>query len=171
VIPAVVRMTPGKIINLKILPTEKVHGLPEDRESLFWVNLYEIPGLKRNPQLNNANKMEIGLKTQLKIIYRPFKKNMDINNIGKGLEIKLSESKHSLELDNPSPYYVTPVLLKIKSSSGEQSLKLGMDRMIAPFSQKHFNLPEVIKSKSIAVEYTLVDDAGKDASFTKLINI
>ncbi|MCH9299875.1 MULTISPECIES: fimbrial biogenesis chaperone [Pantoea] len=170
VIPAVVRMTPGKIINLKILPTEKVHGLPEDRESLFWVNLYEIPGVKRTPQLENANKMEIGLKTQLKIIYRPFKKKMDVINIGEGLEIRLSDSRHSLELDNPSPYYVTPVSIKIKSSSGEHALKLGMDRMIAPFSLKHFNIPEVINSTSIAVEYTLVDDAGKDATFTKFLN-
>ncbi len=95
---------------------------------------------------------------------------MDVNNIGEGLKIKLSDSRHSLELDNSSPYYVTPVSMKIKSSSGEQSLKLGMDRMIAPFSHKSFNLPEVMNSTSLEVKYTLVDDAGKDASFTKLLN-
>lgn len=167
VIPAVVKMSPGKIVNLRILPTEKMRALPRDRESVFWINLYEIPGIKKSQQRKNADKVEVGLNTQLKIIYRPFRGNMDIKNVAEGLDVRLSDGGHSLELDNPSPYYVTPVSIKIKSSSGEQPLQLGMSRMIAPFSHKRFGLTSVMSGKEMAVEYILVDDAGKEFSFTR----
>jgi len=169
VIPAVANMQPGKIINLKILPTEKVNGLPRDRESVFWINLYEIPGVKKKPQLENANKMEVGLKTQLKITYRPFKSSMDIERIAKTLSIRVTNEGHLLEFYNPSPFYMTPVLVRIKSSSGEQSLKLGMNRMIAPFSYKRFEMSKIKESESTTIEYALIDDAGKDTTFTKVL--
>ncbi|WP_319020313.1 fimbrial biogenesis chaperone [Pantoea ananatis] len=131
------------------------------------MNLYEIPGIKKSQQKENVNKVEIGLKTRLKIIYRPFRRNMEFKNIAEGLSILLSDRRHSLILDNPSPYYVTPVSVKIKSSSGEQPLQLGMSRMIAPFSHKRFGLTKAVNGKEMAVEYTLVDDAGKEFSFTR----
>ncbi|TQC70003.1 molecular chaperone (plasmid) [Pantoea dispersa] len=167
VIPAVEKMSPGKIVNLRVLPTEKIRELPMDRESVFWINLYEIPGIKKSQQRENVNKVEMGLNTQLKIIYRPFMVHMDIKKIAEGLSVRLSDSGHSLELDNPSPYYVTPVSIKIKYSSGEQPLQLGMSRMIAPFSHKRYGLTKVMNSKEMTVEYTLVDDSGKDFSFTR----
>ena len=167
VIPAVTKMSPGKIVNLRVLPTEKIRALPRDRESVFWINLYEIPGIKKSQQRENADKVEIGLNTQLKIIYRPFRGNMNIKNVAEGLSIRLSDGGHSLDLGNPSAYYVTPVSIKIKSSSGEQLLKLGMSRMIAPFSHKRFGLTKVMSDKEVTVEYTLIDDAGKEFRFTR----
>lgn len=93
--------------------------------------------------------------------------HMDIKKTAESLSVRLSDGGHSLELDNPSPYYVTPVSIKIKSTSGEQPLQLGMSRMIAPFSHKRFGLTKVMRGKEMAVEYTLVDDAGKEFSFTR----
>ncbi|WP_205955912.1 molecular chaperone [Pantoea stewartii] len=170
VIPAVARMAPGKIINLRIMPTPKLHDLPVDRESVFWINLFEIPGIKKSQEAGNASRMEVGLNTQIKIIYRPFKGGMDINRTGEAIKIRLAESGRSLELDNPTPYYVTPVSVKVKSSSAEQSVKLGMSRMIAPFAHKNFLLKEVMTSRKMTVDYTLIDDAGKEVSFTKTLN-
>lgn len=170
VIPAVARMAPGKIINLRIMPTPKLHDLPVDRESVFWINLFEIPGIKKSHEAENASQMEVGLNTQIKIIYRPFKGGMDINRTGEAIKIRLAESGHSLVLDNPTPYYVTPVSVKVKSSSAEQSVKLGMSRMVAPFGHKSFLLKEVMTSHKLTVDYTLVDDAGKEVSFTKTLN-
>jgi len=170
VIPAVVRMPPGKIVNLKILPTEKMRDLPRDRESVFWINLYEIPGVKKSQQKENTNKVEVGLNTQLKIIYRPFKGSLGIKNIAENLKIRLADNGSSLEITNPTPYYVTPASVTIKSSSGEQSLKLDMNRMIAPFSYKRFAIPKATNSKQNTVEYNLLDDAGNEVSFNKVLN-
>lgn len=170
VIPAVVKMSPGKIINLKILPTEKMRNLPRDRESVFWINLYEIPGVKKSQQKENTNKVEVGLNTQLKIIYRPFKGGLGIKNIAESLKISLADNGSSLEITNPTPYYVTLASVTIKSSSGEQSLKLDMNRMMAPFSYKRFAIPKATNSKQNAVEYNLLDDAGNEVGFSKVLN-
>lgn len=170
VIPAVVKMTPGKILNLKILPTEKLHGLPKDRESLFWINLYEIPGIRKSQQTKKINKIEIGLNTQLKVIYRPFKGRMNIDSTGGALKIRIEDGGHTIDFYNPSPYYLTPLSVKVTSVSGKESLKLDMNRMIPPFSNKRFDLAKVMSSQNSSVQYTLVDDAGKEVSFTKILN-
>ncbi len=173
VIPAVARMPPGKILNLKILPTEKIRDLPGNRESVFWINLYEIPGVKKTTKMERANKMENALNTQLKIIYRPFKESMNINSIADAIKYasqSVTDNGHSLELDNPSPYYVTPVAIKVKSLSGEQFLTLGMTRMIAPFSHRRFNLAGAERNKNVTVEYTLVDEEGKYSSFIRILH-
>lgn len=170
VIPAIAKMSPGRLLNLRILPTERVRALPADRESVFWINLYEIPGVIKSQQDEKSNKMEVGLISQLKIIYRPFKESVNIKDIANSLLMRVAASGDSLELANPSPYYVTPVSIKVKSTFGEQTLKLGMTRMIAPFSNKRFGLTNISGSKKTTVELTLTDDAGKDSTFIKSIN-
>lgn len=170
VTPAVAKLSPGKILNLRVLPTERVRDLPSDRESVFWINLYEIPSVRKSQQEKKVNRMEVGLISQLKIIYRPFKDSMNIKSIGDEILIHMSDDGHSLVLENPSPYYVTPVSIKVKSSIGDQSLKLGMTRMIAPFSNKKFSLTGIADGRNITAEYTLVDDHGKDNTFIKSIN-
>ncbi|NBF06708.1 fimbria/pilus periplasmic chaperone, partial [Pseudomonas sp. Fl5BN2] len=40
-LPAIFRMEPGEQRNLRLIYTGE--ALPKDRESLFWLNLYEIP--------------------------------------------------------------------------------------------------------------------------------
>ncbi|AOE42554.1 phytochrome sensor protein (plasmid) [Pantoea agglomerans] len=170
IIPAVAKMYPGKLLNLKVFPTEKIRDLPQDRESVFWINLYEIPGIRKSHQDKNSNKMEVGLVSQLKITYRPFRDSMNIKSIADAILIHITDNGHSLELVNSSPYYVTPVSVKVKSPSGEQLLKMGMNRMIGPFSKKRFSMKKLTESKNITVEYVLVDDAGKNASFSKVLN-
>lgn len=93
--------------------------------------------------------------------------HMDIKKNAESLSVRLSDSGHSLELDNSSPYYVTPVSIKSRSSSVEQPLQLSMSRMIVPFSHKRFSLKKVMSREEMTVEYTLVDDVGKDFSFTQ----
>ncbi|MDQ1211094.1 fimbrial biogenesis chaperone [Pantoea anthophila] len=170
VIPAVARMAPGKVLNLKILPTEKISELPTDRESVFWINLYEIPGVKQTKQSHHINKIEVGLNSQLKIIYRPFKEAMNINTTGESIGLRLTDGGRTLEITNPTPYYITPVSVKVNSPDAGQPVTLGMDRLIAPFSHKRFKLSEAVNSKKTPVEYTIVDDVGKNASFIKVLN-
>jgi len=170
IIPAVTKMPPGKLLNLRVFPTEKIRDLPQDRESVFWINLYEIPGIRKSHQDKKSNKMEVGLVSQLKITYRPFRDSMNIKSIADAILIHITDNGHSLELVNSSPYYVTPVSIKVKSPSGEQSLKMGMSRMIGPFSNKRFAFTERADSKNTTVEYTLIDDSGKNTLFTKVLN-
>ncbi|MCS4251337.1 molecular chaperone [Pseudomonas sp. BIGb0164] len=59
-----VRLGPGEHHSLRLLYAGE--GLPTDRESLFWLNILEIP-LK--PE--NANSVQFAIRQRLKLFYRP----------------------------------------------------------------------------------------------------
>lgn len=64
VIPPVSRLEPQQE---KILRIMKVKGaLPDDRESVFWLNVKNIP-----PSGNSPNRLEIAIKTRIKLFWRP----------------------------------------------------------------------------------------------------
>jgi P pilus assembly chaperone PapD len=43
-------------------------NLPEDRESLFWLNIKSIPSSKK---IEGVNTLQIAVNTRIKLIYRP----------------------------------------------------------------------------------------------------
>lgn len=67
VLPPVLKIQPGEQRELRIMTTGK--GLAQDRESLFWLNVYQIP-----PEMKNAptgEKVRLTLRNQLKALWRP----------------------------------------------------------------------------------------------------
>ena len=67
VLPPVLKLLPGERRELKIMTTGK--GLANDRESLYWLNVYQIP-----PELKAAQageKVRLALRNQLKVLWRP----------------------------------------------------------------------------------------------------
>ncbi len=66
VLPPVQRLEPGKQSQVKVqaLPAAKL--LPQDRETVYYFNLREIP-----PRSDKANTLQIALQTRIKLFYRP----------------------------------------------------------------------------------------------------
>lgn len=71
--PPLFRLNAEKTNALRIFLTE--NKLPNDRESLFWLNIKTIPATERT-----ENSLQIAFKTQMKLIYRP-KALKDVNFI------------------------------------------------------------------------------------------
>jgi len=67
VLPPVLKMLPGERRELKIMTTGK--GLATDRESLYWLNVYQIPPEVKSPQ--TGEKVRLALRNQLKVLWRP----------------------------------------------------------------------------------------------------
>jgi P pilus assembly chaperone PapD len=67
VLPAVQRLSPQAISQVRVLYTGE--PLPADRESVFWLNLHEIPLLPDAP--GSAPRLLLGLNTQIKVFHRP----------------------------------------------------------------------------------------------------
>ncbi|MCL7707702.1 molecular chaperone, partial [Enterobacter kobei] len=42
--------------------------LPEDRESLYWLNIKSIPSAAK---IEGVNRLQIAIKTRIKLMYRP----------------------------------------------------------------------------------------------------
>ncbi len=106
VLPPVQRVEPGQKSAVKIQALPAVKMLPQDRESLFYFNLREIP-----PRSEKPNVLQIALQTRIKLFYRPEA------IIAKGDEasapwqeqLTLSKKGERYQVHNPTPYYVTLV--------------------------------------------------------------
>jgi P pilus assembly chaperone PapD len=123
VLPPVQRIEPGKPSQIKIqgLPAAKL--LPQDRESLYYFNLREIP-----PKSDKPNTLQIALQTRIKLFYRPAGIAIDINAAPPQEQLTLSKQGSRYMVNNPTPYYVTIVDAGSKKGAGSKEF----DPMMIP---------------------------------------
>jgi P pilus assembly chaperone PapD len=81
-------------------------GLPKDKESVFWLNVQEIPQMVDG----GKNVLQLALLQRVKLFYRPVGLIGDANAAPQQLKIRLINSQ--LELHNPTPYHINMVNFK-----------------------------------------------------------
>ncbi|MBU5643707.1 fimbrial chaperone, partial [Citrobacter sp. S46_ASV_140] len=74
-------------------------ALPKDKESLFWINIQEIPKAPKD----GVNALSIALHTQVKMFYRPDALKEKRENAEQN--IKMISSEDNTVLWNDTPYY------------------------------------------------------------------
>ncbi|EEC9337272.1 fimbrial chaperone [Escherichia coli] len=115
---------------IRILNTDT--SLPKDRESLFWLNVQEVPP---KPETNGEGSvLSIAMNTRVKLIYRP----SSIKEERKGAEKKLKIVHKGDEtwLKNPTPYYMALINVKDKGKSlGLSDSVMTELAKFAPFSE------------------------------------
>lgn len=80
--------------------------LPQDRESLYWFNLLEIP--PQPDAKNNENYLQFAVRSRLKFFFRPAGLKADPAKVAEQLQWHLeSSSEPVLAVHNPTPYHVT----------------------------------------------------------------
>lgn len=122
-------------------------SLPINQESLFWLNVQEIPPA---PSADEGNVLALALNTQVKLIYRP----KTLSKQREDAETQLVLSGNVLK--NPTPYYfaITSILSGNKPVILSESVKKRLG-IFAPFSE--VDLGKTIKGK-VSVEG--IDDYG-----------
>ncbi len=106
VLPPVQRLEPGKQSQLKVQALPAAKSLPQDRETVFYFNLREIP-----PRSDKANTLQIALQTRIKLFYRPqaiAPSQQDLSNPWQE-KLTLTLAGERYQVNNPTPYYVTLV--------------------------------------------------------------
>ncbi|WP_050514393.1 fimbrial biogenesis chaperone [Aeromonas finlandensis] len=104
-------------------------GLPQDRESVFWLNVQEIP-----LAVEGENVLQLALMQRIKVFYRPNGLNGEPYLAPEKLMFK--SVNNNLEVYNPTPYYINMVSF----------VNVGGDikgRMIPPMSKITFSLQKV----------------------------
>ncbi|MEL4015260.1 fimbria/pilus periplasmic chaperone [Dryocola clanedunensis] len=102
-LPPIQRVEPGAKSQIKIQGMDAaLHALPQDRETMFYFNLREIP-----PKSNKANTLQIALQTRIKLFYRPEAIAINTSDTPPQEKITLSSQGGKYEVNNPTPYYVT----------------------------------------------------------------
>jgi len=160
VAPAVGRVESGQGAVLRIGYTQE--ALPTDRESLFWLNVMEVP--PRQAAADNV--LQFAFRTRIKLFFRPPNLPSNVDSAAQQLTWKVrsdtdarSPAKMALQVSNPSAYYVS--LADVKLSFKGKLIPLG-PRTVAPFSSELFVLPQATARELIhaSVHYEVINDYG-----------
>lgn len=127
--------------------------LPDDRESLFYFNLLDIPPKPDAAFLaKHGSFMQIAIRSRLKLFYRPAKLSMDSFDAMKKVVFKATPE--GVLVDNQTPYYMNYIGLLHQNKPAKNV------KMVAPFSQAVFEAKGVRSGDKL--KWVLVNDYGAD---------
>ncbi|WP_314340897.1 fimbria/pilus periplasmic chaperone [Acinetobacter guillouiae] len=152
--PSLTRVEPkkGQIIRIIPLDTSK---LPKDRETIFWFNMMDIP--PEDPSLKDKNHLSFTVRTRIKLFYRPTQLAMAPLSAQQGLQFKYDQATQAVQMNNPTPYYLTVVQVESGKNQAFSSAENAI--MLAPFSNtslKDFKLD----ASSKKIVYEVLNDLG-----------
>nr|WP_227660560.1 fimbria/pilus periplasmic chaperone [Hafnia alvei] len=163
VTPPIYRVEPGKGQSIRLIYNGMT--LPQDRESVFWFNLLEIPAV--NEAKKNTDRLELAFRTRIKIFYRPSSlKSSGVREV-ENLKWEIISSMKGIKVTNPTPYFVSFDSAYITSGGIKSPLSV---EMIPPYSSKdvlvNASTTQVTKVDSMNVK--LINDYGSIAEYTLL---
>ncbi len=155
--PPVFRVEPGKSQVMRLVYTKE--PLATDKETLFWLNVLEIPpkvGGEEDSRLNFA------FRLRTKLFFRPANLAMNPEDAPGKLEWSLVKvgAGQALEVHNPSPYYIS--FQSVALSMGDKQIKSDDYTMVAPDGVQRFALKGVpgTLGAGAQVKFSIVDDYG-----------
>lgn len=162
--PPLFRMEAHKDQSLRIIATPA--QLPSDRESLFWLNVLEIPPKPTAEEAAGKNLLQFALRSRLKLFYRPAHLPGDAQTAPGQVTWKAvaDGQGYALEVHNPTPYHVTIVQLSLDVGGKSYSADTGM---VDPLGSLRLNVKGLTTAPAAgtSVAYEIVNDYGATALF------
>jgi P pilus assembly chaperone PapD len=142
VTPPLFRLDAGRENTLRVVFTGE-SALPDNRESVYWLNVKSIPAVEKSDQ----NRLLIAVKSRIKLFYRPGALNTEAA-ADAWKKLTFSHAGGQLTITNPTPYYVSLYSLK----AGSQNVK--NPPMVAPLSNVS------VASQGGTVTWQAINDFG-----------
>lgn len=151
VTPPVSRLDPAKGQSVRVTWTGQ--PLPQDRESIFWFNVLEIP--PKTASAEGSSKLNLALRSRIKFFYRP--KNLTGSFIDALNNVSWSIANNAITLKNTSPYYLSIVGGNVWVGEKKYTYKA---KMLSPFSEQNFAVPQLTTAAVSKVSWTGLNDYG-----------
>ncbi|ELE1969085.1 fimbria/pilus periplasmic chaperone [Escherichia coli] len=146
--PPVSRVAGGYGQQLKI--RKMPNNLPHNKESLFYLNVLDIP--PNNPQNAGKNKIKLALQNRIKLLWRPSgiapvdKKSLS--------QLNIKKKNNAISINNETANWITVTTIKA------QNVKVNNESiLLPPFSNNDITLKNNHASE---YELTVVDDYGNN---------
>lgn len=134
--PPLFRMDPDQQQAMRIIALE--NDLPDDRESVFYLNVYEIPPAPTSPEYEGRNVLQFAIRSRVKLFYRPIGLDGNPNTAVEKLQWARSSGGMALIVENPTPFHVT--LATIRTNWDGTVLAAKQPIMISPFDKAEVSL-------------------------------
>ncbi|WIF62916.1 fimbria/pilus periplasmic chaperone [Enterobacter cloacae] len=158
VLPPIQRIEPGEKSQVKIQILPAANLLAQDRETLYYFNLREIP-----PKSDKPNTLQIALQTRIKLFYRPVSIVASRADLATPWQEKLTLTRQGdrYRVINPTPYFVTLVDANAK---GGKSVAGFEPLMIAPRASAELKVSASMLGEAPVLTY--VNDYGGRPTLT-----
>lgn len=172
--PPISRLEPTRGQTIRLMYSgEEI--LPDDRESLFYFNLLDIPPKPSSDaeEVQQRNMLQLAVRSRLKLFYRPQAlKSLSSDSAWKQLTWHLLPSANNsdalvLELDNPSPFYINlqraDVLTQGAVAPEAASAPVLQTVMLAPFARERFEVLPAARAQAKAastLRLQIINDYG-----------
>ena len=120
--------------------------LPQDRETLFWMNVKAIPSMDKSKLSENT--LQLAIISRIKLYYRPAKLALPPDQAAE--KLKFRRGAGTLTLINPTPYYLTVTEL----NAGTRVLK---NALVPPMGEASVSLPA---DAGREITYRTINDYG-----------
>ncbi|HDT2543406.1 TPA: fimbria/pilus periplasmic chaperone [Klebsiella aerogenes] len=128
--PPINRVEPssGQTLRIRALP----NNLPKDKESVFWLNVLEIPAKPKTQLSEKDNYLQVAFRSRIKFFYRPAGLKGSLAEAAKDLQ--WTRTANGVRVKNASPYNISFVDI----TAGKK--KVG-GKMLKPFGDATYALP------------------------------
>lgn len=160
--PPLFRIEPGKGQALR------VHRLPgaafsRDRESLFWLNVLDIPA--DAPSTHGGNVLKMAVRSRLKLFVRPPGLQGRADRAPERVAWRLVGG--ALRIDNPTPFHVTVAHVRIDGHALRGAMVSPFGHLVLPLDDAH---ARSLRSQG-RLTFGAINDAGgveeRDASLVR----
>lgn len=145
--PPLFKLDPEKNNILRIVNVNP--SLPQNRESVYWVNVKAIPS--KSDDSEGKNVLQIAVRTRIKLFYRPEGLKGDIKSAPG--EMRFTRNGNQIKVDNPSVYNLTFNQLFVNGHEIEKS------GMVPAKGSLNINLPAGVNVVS-QIKYNTINDFG-----------
>jgi P pilus assembly chaperone PapD len=166
--PPLFRMEAHKDQSLRIISTPA--QLPVDRESLFWLNVLEVPPKPTGTEAAGKNILQFAIRSRLKLFYRPANLQGDPLKAAAQLTWKavVDGQGYAVEIHNPTAYYVTISKLSLDVGGKQYTTDSGM---VDPLGTLRLTVKSLTQAPAVGtrVAYDVINDYGASASYNGTI--
>lgn len=146
-IPPILKLAGNKDAILRFVYSGS--GLPTDRETVYWINVQEIP-----PSAKQENVLQIAIRTRVKLFYRPTTLKTTLQKEAQALTWR--KQGNELVVTNKGPLHLTFGVLTLKS--GAKTWKVNAD-MVKPMDSLNIKLPAGAAAAD-QMSFTFINDFG-----------
>ncbi|MHC2149031.1 fimbrial biogenesis chaperone [Pseudomonas sp. 210_17 TE3656] len=157
--PPVARIDPGKGQSLRVMFTGA--ALAANKESVFWLNVLEIPPKPQDAEAQNM--LQMAFRSRIKLFYRPDGLPGTPTEAIEQVQWQVVPASNgqglALQAYNPSAFHVSVVELELVAGAQRDR---GADGMVGPGETRQFAL-ERLKSRpagNAQVEFNAINDYG-----------
>ncbi|RQT88267.1 fimbrial biogenesis chaperone [Burkholderia cepacia] len=155
--PAMFRMEPGKGQTLRMIYSGD--PVPSDKESLFWLNVLEVPPKAASSE--DRNKIQIAFRSRIKVMFRPEGLVGSAGAAPKQLNWRIvgTDGGYALQASNPTPYVVNLGSVTLNAAGHKHDAGQGY---VLPGGTQQFPIKQLrtLPQGSAKVMFGSIDDWG-----------